>query len=124
MLPRDDALLPHAFAPRRTDRGRRRIEPAPRSSLHPASCRRHHSEWVPGQNREQLRHAADLELPDASFLPDDGDEETLREQVEARWWDQGDRTAYGLVNAVSGVARDLEGFRQQLALEELAGVLV
>lgn len=72
---------------------------------------------------EQLRHAAELELPDVSFLPDEGDQAALREQVEARWWDQGDRTAYGLVNAVSGVARDLADFRERLALEELAGVL-
>lgn len=81
---------------------------------------------------EQLREAADLELPDASFLPDeaaderaddDGDESPLRDQVEARWWDQGDRTAYGLANAVSGVARDLADFRTRLRLEELAGTL-
>jgi len=85
----------------------------------------------------QLREAAELELPDASFLPDegandgadgpdvqdDGEEPTLRDQVEARWWDQGDRTAYGLANAVSGVARDLADFRTRLSLEELAGTL-
>jgi hypothetical protein len=78
----------------------------------------------------QLREAADLELPDASFLPGegvdertDGDENPLRDQVEARWWDQGDRTAYGLANAVSGVARDLADYRTRLELEELAGTL-
>jgi hypothetical protein len=72
---------------------------------------------------EHLREAAEQELPEASFLPDEVEAGPLREQVEARWWDHGDRTAYGLLNAVSEVARDLANVRERLALEGLAGVL-
>lgn len=45
------------------------------------------------------------------------------EQVLARFEDDGDDSLYGLFNAITATARDLDDWRERLALEESAGQL-
>lgn len=69
---------------------------------------------------DQLRRAAAAEL---LSLPEEVKQSGDRERIEARWREDGDRTLYGLMNAVSAEACDRPDFRERLALEELAGSL-
>lgn len=43
------------------------------------------------------------------------------ESIEDRYYDEDDRSAYGLVNAITATARDVEDWTERLALEEFAG---
>ncbi len=70
-----------------------------------------------------LRAAATRHLPDPRPMLDEGGYMLHRGPIEARWREESDPTVYGLMNAMTSVARDLPDIRERLKLEEEAGSL-
>jgi len=65
----------------------------------------------PAQYFDELIRIDDLALPLGDYV----------DSIEDRFYDDRDESLYGLFNAVTATARDIEDWRDRLSLEEIAG---
>jgi hypothetical protein len=70
-----------------------------------------------------LRQAAQQRVPDPRPMLDEQGYMPHRGLIEERWSKAKDPTLYGLMNAMTSVARDLPDVRERLDLEGTAGIL-
>jgi hypothetical protein len=72
---------------------------------------------------EALRMGAAQRLEDPASRLDEMEYLLHRGLIERRWREEGDRTVFGLINAITSVARDVPDMRERLDLEGMAGSL-